>query len=283
VEIVLTGTHRTDRTRPIGVRRTAVHAVRGHADSLSVEQGSEFARILDAELAAAAVAFGVPADESPVVDARFDPAIRFAMWGGGIPSILPGLARGPALTAQGYPESPAARVDSGVESAFRARGASAWASAGVHTRPMLDRSDREPFSSRAGRMAQAAGVASDVPPAARAATRAARPAPPTSASNGPSRTATHGQMAVPLADWPPARRVARHLSVTERAALELLKHCGASTLRDDFTDEELKAAYRQLAFRFHPDQHPGASAAERLALGRSFAQVHAAYRSLARR
>lgn len=52
-----------------------------------MEHGGEFERILDAHLAAAA-AFQAPAGEGPVIDARPDPAIHFAMWGGGVPPVM---------------------------------------------------------------------------------------------------------------------------------------------------------------------------------------------------
>jgi DnaJ-class molecular chaperone len=74
--------------------------------------------------------------------------------------------------------------------------------------------------------------------------------------------------------------VARVLTAPERASLETLRRFGAVALPDSFTVEELKAAYRQLAFRLHPDQHPEADACARLELGRQFASVHAAYRRL---
>ena len=76
---------------------------------------------------------------------------------------------------------------------------------------------------------------------------------------------------------PPRPR--RLLGAAGREALRHLRQWGAE-LPDDFTSDELKHAYRQLARQFHPDQHPTASAATRAALGGAFHQIHLAYRSL---
>lgn len=75
----------------------------------------------------------------------------------------------------------------------------------------------------------------------------------------------------------------RVLTAADRASLDALRRFRGVSLPDSFTLEELKAAYRELAFRLHPDQHPEADADARLELGRQFASVHAAYRRLAGR
>lgn len=76
-------------------------------------------------------------------------------------------------------------------------------------------------------------------------------------------------------------RVPRPLGPAAREALHSLRQRGADTLADDFTADELKRAYRQLARRHHPDQHPGASATARAELAAAFRQIHEAYRLLA--
>jgi hypothetical protein len=224
-------------SRPVGVLR-AVQAALRHADSRSVEHASEFERALVAELAGSA--FRVPPTEPVVLDARPNPAIRFAMWGGGVPPV---------------------NFSARVSRPAPARGVSPWATNGPMP-PFSFDADRMVFPPAARTPAGAsADVASDVRPAA----SAPRPEPP------------------PVAGRPRAHRVQRRLSAAERTSLDVMRRSGAAALRDDFTDEELKAAYRQLAFRFHPDQHPGAAAAALVELGRTFSLVHAAYRSLATR
>jgi len=42
----------------------------------------------------------------------------------------------------------------------------------------------------------------------------------------------------------------------------------------------VQRAFRQLATRFHPDRHPGASVEVRSALMRRFAEITAAYHAL---
>lgn len=75
-------------------------------------------------------------------------------------------------------------------------------------------------------------------------------------------------------------RPARTLSRTQERALDYLRGLGARTLAADFTDAEIKSAFRALALRFHPDRHPGSSDAERASLARAFASVCDAYRTL---
>jgi hypothetical protein len=75
-------------------------------------------------------------------------------------------------------------------------------------------------------------------------------------------------------------RPVRHLAPLQRVAVDALRALGADSLRDNFTDAELKSAFRALARRFHPDRHPGSPDAERARLARSFAAAADAYRTL---
>ncbi|HEY3381741.1 MAG TPA: J domain-containing protein [Vicinamibacterales bacterium] len=79
----------------------------------------------------------------------------------------------------------------------------------------------------------------------------------------------------------PPRRPVRHLSATEQQALDCLRGMGAQSLHADFTDAEVKSAFRALARKFHPDRHPGSGDQERARLARAFASVCDAYRTLA--
>jgi hypothetical protein len=239
----------------------AVHAAAGDADSWSVERASEFERVLEAHLAAASFPFCLPQDGPPVVDARPDPAIRLAMWGAGAPQ------------SEIRFRSPAGRVRSTPS------WTGSWPDGGHAARADQPKPGGQWRTTAAGEAAPAprqatpdghGGPALGVRPGERGA-RVAGPAASPAASAGSAREADAAR--------PPVSRIARRLSEADRASLDVLRRSGAN-LPDDFTPDELKAAFRQLAFRFHPDQHPGATAAERLALGRSFAQVHAAYRGL---
>jgi hypothetical protein len=75
---------------------------------------------------------------------------------------------------------------------------------------------------------------------------------------------------------------ARPLTAAQRAALECLRAFGAPLAGAAVTDSEVKAAFRELARRFHPDRHPEADDAERQYLGRAFGQIAEAYRVLGR-
>jgi hypothetical protein len=77
-------------------------------------------------------------------------------------------------------------------------------------------------------------------------------------------------------------RPARTLSLAQRQALDVLRSVGGATLADDFTDAELKSAFRALARRFHPDRHPESADGERARLARTFGRIAEAYRLLAR-
>jgi hypothetical protein len=174
-----------------------------------MDAGSPFERILDAKLAATGAIPSTP----PVVDARPDPGLWFAMGGGG------------------------------AGTAFRC------ASAGLGNRyrlvwPVPDGRQRvaEPRSAQ--------------PAERRSAAPAARPRD--QAAAGPRRV----------------------LLRAERDALAWLRQCGEADLPDDFTPEELKRAYRRLAWRYHPDRHVGADQAVRTALAVTFHRIHDAHRLL---
>jgi DnaJ-class molecular chaperone len=63
--------------------------------------------------------------------------------------------------------------------------------------------------------------------------------------------------------------------------LAILEALGA-VLPADFTSDELRAAFRSLARRYHPDRHPRCSEDERIRLGVLFGHAHDAYRTLSR-
>lgn len=74
-------------------------------------------------------------------------------------------------------------------------------------------------------------------------------------------------------------RPPRVMTAAQRDAARRFTELGAD-LPADFTDEELRRAFRALARRWHPDRHPGASPAEHARLARTFAAVMTAYRCL---
>jgi preprotein translocase subunit Sec63 len=73
----------------------------------------------------------------------------------------------------------------------------------------------------------------------------------------------------------------RVLTPAEREARDALNALGAR-LGPDFSERDLRSAFRQLARRYHPDRHPGCSAGTASSLSRHFADLQAAYRLLAR-
>jgi hypothetical protein len=102
----------------------------------------------------------------------------------------------------------------------------------------------------------------------------AGPAQPAVTSGAPARTPVYGA-------GPGARfRPARCLTPSQQAAFDALRSLGAATLASDFTDAELKRAFRELARTFHPDRHPGTTETERARLARAFASLCDAYRTL---
>lgn len=76
------------------------------------------------------------------------------------------------------------------------------------------------------------------------------------------------------------RRRPRLLTSEQSAALEALRSLGARALTSEFTDVEIKSAFRTLARQFHPDRHPHSSEADRARLSRAFATACDAYRTL---
>jgi hypothetical protein len=70
------------------------------------------------------------------------------------------------------------------------------------------------------------------------------------------------------------------LTALEKRALTALNTLGAD-LDEHLSIDTLRRAFRQLAHRYHPDRHPGTSAAEHARLARLFADVTGHYRLLA--
>jgi len=81
------------------------------------------------------------------------------------------------------------------------------------------------------------------------------------------------------ASAPRGARVARCLTPVQQRALDALIGLGAA-LSSDFTQQELRAAFRALARRYHPDRHPFASAADVTVLARTFTAVTGHYELL---
>jgi hypothetical protein len=74
-------------------------------------------------------------------------------------------------------------------------------------------------------------------------------------------------------------RPARTLSFRQRVAFEQLLNLGAS-IAPDFTRDELRHAFRELAHRYHPDRHQETPTDEQARLGDLFRRAHDAYRVL---
>lgn len=104
---------------------------------------------------------------------------------------------------------------------------------------------------------------------------------------GPTpRQAGHSPFVPPYsaASWVPpithaSRMTRRILSPRHQRALDALIGFGA-TLHADFTDAELRSAFRALARRYHPDRHPGSDASESSRLAQVFAGLADHYREL---
>jgi len=77
----------------------------------------------------------------------------------------------------------------------------------------------------------------------------------------------------------PPPRPRRVLTTLERRALDQFEALGAR-LPVDFTDGELRSAFRTLARRYHPDRHPGCSPFDQARFAHTFACVCEAYRHL---
>jgi len=78
---------------------------------------------------------------------------------------------------------------------------------------------------------------------------------------------------------PPSWKASRTLTAGQQQAWSNLVAMGA-TLPADFTNADLKRAFKHLARVYHPDRHPGCSEFERARLARQFAMLHDAYRQL---
>jgi hypothetical protein len=88
---------------------------------------------------------------------------------------------------------------------------------------------------------------------------------------------TPSPVVAPIA--PTSNTARRILSPRHQRALEALIGFGA-TLHADFTDAELRSAFRALARRYHPDRHPGSDASESSRLAQVFAGLAEHYREL---
>ena len=87
------------------------------------------------------------------------------------------------------------------------------------------------------------------------------------------------QAAPPPPSSQPVTPVVR-LTALEQRALAALNDLGAG-LDACLTPATLRRAFRKLARRYHPDSHPGSTAAERQQMGRLFADATDHYRVLA--
>ncbi len=76
-----------------------------------------------------------------------------------------------------------------------------------------------------------------------------------------------------------SRRAARRLDSGDRRALDTFRDLGAD-LGIDFTVEELRRAFRQLAQAYHPDRHPDAGVLEARQYSAAFSSLNASYRRL---
>jgi hypothetical protein len=84
--------------------------------------------------------------------------------------------------------------------------------------------------------------------------------------------------APPFTESPTTRKIA--LSPLERRALVALNDLGAG-LGESPSPSTLRRAFKRLARRYHPDRHPGSSAAEQERLARVFVEATGHYRVLA--
>jgi DnaJ-class molecular chaperone len=74
----------------------------------------------------------------------------------------------------------------------------------------------------------------------------------------------------------------RRLTPSQQKAVDEMVSLGAS-LGADFTIDELRGAYRQLARRYHPDVHPSCSEREKARLSALFTRAHDSYQILLQR
>ena len=73
----------------------------------------------------------------------------------------------------------------------------------------------------------------------------------------------------------------RRLTRVQQRAVDDLVSLGAR-LGAEFTIDELRGAYRQLARRYHPDLHPGSTDGEKARLNALFSKAHDSYHTLLR-
>jgi hypothetical protein len=78
---------------------------------------------------------------------------------------------------------------------------------------------------------------------------------------------------------PPPPRPQRTLMPHEQRALDYLVNLGAR-LDSDFTEPELRSAYRMLAREYHPDRHPGSTEQQKDRLTALFRRLRQAYEHL---
>jgi hypothetical protein len=114
--------------------------------------------------------------------------------------------------------------------------------------------------------------------------RAAAPPVPRMRDGVPQAATSRSGSAHPARDAelggaPAGTRCVRRLSRREREALHVLVTLGAR-LDLTFTRDDVRAAFRALALRYHPDRHPGCSDADRTRLAMLFGHAREAYRVL---
>jgi hypothetical protein len=98
----------------------------------------------------------------------------------------------------------------------------------------------------------------------------------------PHSRSTYQVVEEPRVNWKlglGSRVATKHLTPAQRQAVEEMTSLGAS-LDADFTPDELRGAYRQLARRYHPDVHPTCTEREKATLNALFARAHASYQVL---
>ena len=95
----------------------------------------------------------------------------------------------------------------------------------------------------------------------------------------PAPAATPFAPPVPPVPTVSQARPRRSLTPRQQDALRAFWGLGAR-LGVDFTEPELRSAYRSLARRYHPDTHPGSSQTEASRLARIFTNLTDCYRLL---
>jgi DnaJ-class molecular chaperone len=73
----------------------------------------------------------------------------------------------------------------------------------------------------------------------------------------------------------------RELTAAEVESLRMLNALGAR-LSPDFSESELRSAYRRLARRYHPDRHPAGDAAADIRWSRLFGEITTHHKHLTR-